>query len=58
MVTTNLSLEQLDPRLASRMTDEGSSLVVEIDAPDFRWPDAPRRPPRRPSPSRQREPRG
>jgi DNA replication protein DnaC len=59
VITTNLSLEQLDPRLASRMNDEGLSLVVEIDALDFRWPDAPRRAlPRRPSSPRPRGSRG
>ncbi|MCL4545676.1 MAG: ATP-binding protein [Chloroflexi bacterium] len=41
VVTTNVPLEQLDSRLASRMTDRGSTLLL-IKAPDFRG-DTPRR---------------
>lgn len=36
VITTNLELEQLDPRLRSRLTDPGLVNVVTILAPDFR----------------------
>lgn len=36
VVTTNQRLEELDPRIASRLVDLGLSQVFEIPAPDFR----------------------
>jgi DNA replication protein DnaC len=36
VVTTNLSLEALEPRLSSRLRDKALSIVCEISAPDFR----------------------
>jgi DNA replication protein DnaC len=57
VVTTNPPLEKLEPRLASRLADQNLSIVCAIDAPDYRWPDAPRsgvreRPPQFPKGSR------
>jgi DNA replication protein DnaC len=43
VVTTNLSLEQLDPRLSSRLSDAKLARVFEIYAPDYRRPEAPPR---------------
>ncbi|MBI3965533.1 MAG: ATP-binding protein [Chloroflexi bacterium] len=36
VVTSNRRLEQLDERIASRMSDRALSEIVEIDAPDYR----------------------
>ncbi|MGQ9489448.1 MAG: ATP-binding protein [Anaerolineae bacterium] len=36
VITTNQRLEDLDPRIASRLADLGLSQVFEIPAPDFR----------------------
>jgi DNA replication protein DnaC len=36
VVTTNLSLESLEPRLSSRLRDKALSVVCEIAAPDYR----------------------
>jgi DNA replication protein DnaC len=50
VVTTNLQLEDFDPRLVSRLGDRQLSVVFNIQAPDYRIdrPDAgPRRPPPR-----------
>src|SRR6185503_10674170 len=43
VVTTNLGIDDLDPRLASRLGDEGMSEIIDIEAPDFRRPGAPPR---------------
>jgi DNA replication protein DnaC len=43
VVTTNLSLDQLDPRLSSRLSDAKLARVFEIYAPDYRRPEAPLR---------------
>ncbi len=43
VITTNLRLDDLDPRVASRLSDQALSHIVEIGAPDFRRPDAPAR---------------
>ncbi len=43
VVTTNLHLDDLDPRVASRLSDQALSRVIEIGAPDYRRPDAPSR---------------
>jgi DNA replication protein DnaC len=51
VVTTNLTIDDLDPRLASRLSDQSLSQIVEVFAPDYRRPDSrprggtPRRPP-------------
>jgi DNA replication protein DnaC len=42
IVTTNLRLEELDPRVTSRLVDPDLSQVYEIIAPDFRQPGAER----------------
>jgi DNA replication protein DnaC len=49
VVTTNLSIDDLDPRLGSRLSDPTLSQICEITAPDFRRPGARPRPPRRPA---------
>jgi DNA replication protein DnaC len=36
VITTNLPIERLEPRLASRITDRAFSRVVEMKGPDFR----------------------
>lgn len=36
VITTNLALEEIEPRLRSRMTDTSLSNIVTITAPDFR----------------------
>lgn len=57
VVTTNLALDDLDPRVASRLSDRALSQIVEITAPDFRRPDGgvrPRRAHRPPSRSPRR----
>ena len=43
VVTTNLRLDDLDPRVASRLSDQALSRIIEIGAPDYRRPDAPSR---------------
>jgi len=43
VVTTNLSLDELDQRLSSRLSDGKLSKVYEIYAPDYRRPGAPLR---------------
>jgi DNA replication protein DnaC len=43
VVTTNLAVDDLDLRVASRLSDRALSQIVEITAPDFRRPDAPAR---------------
>src|SRR5439155_20514098 len=50
VVTTNLALDDLDPRLSSRLTDPVLSRVHEIEAPDYRRPGSRPRPARRPLP--------
>jgi DNA replication protein DnaC len=47
VVTMNLAIDDLDPRVASRLSDQALSQMVEISAPDYRRPDsAPRGAPR------------
>lgn len=40
VITTNLSIDDLDPRLASRLSDPSLSRIYAIYAPDYRRPDA------------------
>jgi DNA replication protein DnaC len=51
VVTTNLVLDDLDPRLSSRLSDPGLSRIHDIEAPDYRRPGSrprlARRPPQR-----------
>jgi DNA replication protein DnaC len=42
VITSNLRLEELDPRTTSRLADPDLSQVYEIVAPDFRQPNAER----------------
>jgi DNA replication protein DnaC len=55
VVTTNLSIDDLDPRLASRLSDPNLSQIFEIEAPDYRRPSA--APSRRSAPRRPQWPR-
>jgi DNA replication protein DnaC len=43
VITTNLSIDDLDPRVGSRLSDRALSRIVAIAAPDYRRPDAPQR---------------
>ncbi|HZT05617.1 MAG TPA: ATP-binding protein, partial [Chloroflexota bacterium] len=47
VVTTNLKIEDLEPRVGSRLSDPNllfAGQIFEIIAPDYRRPDAPQRP--------------
>jgi DNA replication protein DnaC len=57
VITTNLSIDDLEPRVASRLSDPNllyMEQIFDIDAPDYRRPDggrrtgSPRRPPQQP----------
>ncbi len=55
VITTNLSIDELEPRVASRLSDPGllyMEQIFEIDAPDYRRPDMPQRSNPRRSPPR------
>ncbi len=45
VITTCLSLEEIEPRISSRMVDPRLSLVFNITAPDYRGDTAQRRRP-------------
>jgi DNA replication protein DnaC len=55
VVTMNLAIDDLDPRVASRLSDRALSQIIEVSAPDYRRPDvAPRGSALRRSPPRAR----
>ena len=59
VITTNLDIDELEPRVASRLSDPAllyGERIFEIDAPDYRRPGSPQRrpPPNRPRPPQSR----